>query len=384
MLKVLYCYPDFKSNSYEVANSIIEIKYVARLNKYGFDVDSFCISLNPPSQSLSWKQLDYLYKSHDPELLLLYQELRKKAKFFDVLINASGINLHPDFLQSLDIFKVFVCYDDPENSHNLSRPVAKYYDLCLVGNIAEVDKYYTWGAKKAVYRPIGFNAELFSDIADIESFISIKNRINPIVFVGDFSSKSRKKLLNFLLKEFPMGQYFGHGSPNGFISDKELLDLYRTSQIGVNMDLSSGPVNSRTFTIPANGALLLGNNPHYLNEVFNLGDEAVGYSDFLDLKKKLDYYMCDVQLQRSIALKGFWKTHSFYNEKAIMQGILNIIEREKMVYTKNTLKLNIKTYTLLDRIIAKIRYRSEFYLDLRPKHFYFLLRNIIVKISNAL
>jgi hypothetical protein len=380
MLRVLYCYPDFKSDSYETASSVIEKEYVIRLKEYGFSVDSFCLSLNPPSQSLSWKQLDYLYKSHDPDLFNMYQELRNKTRFFDVLVNISGINLHPDFLQSLDIFKVFVCYDDPNNSHNLSRPVAKYYDLCLVGNIAEVEKYHSWGVKKAFYHPIGFNADLSLGILDIESFMSIENRVNPIVFVGDFSSRPRKKLLNFLSKQFPSGQYFGHGSPNGFISNAELLGVYRNSQIGINMHIASGPVNSRTFAIPANGALLLGDHPYYLNKIFKLDEEAVSYTDFSDLKYKLDYYLRNVERQRQIALKGFKKTHSFYNEKVLMQRIVDLVEEEKKYYNKSNLNLYAKPYSQTNRIISKIRFRCEYYKNLRPKHLYFLILKMYSKI----
>lgn len=115
-MRILYAYPNFYSHSYEINSEVIENKYIEKIKKQGYDIEGFCLTLNPPNQALSWKQLDYYQKNGNSELTKMYDLLSKKLKDYDVLINAAGINLHPDFLKTLNNIKVFICNDDPENS----------------------------------------------------------------------------------------------------------------------------------------------------------------------------------------------------------------------------------------------------------------------------
>src|SRR5258706_14891304 len=131
-----HVYAEHSSNSTEKIAA-----WVSRLNENGFNVDSFCLSYKSDQPIIYWPDLDRQWKSANRQLMAFYELLARKLEDYDVFLNFNGINLHPDFVQQLSTFNVYACFDDPESSEKLSKPVAWAYDLSMVGNIAEVDAY---------------------------------------------------------------------------------------------------------------------------------------------------------------------------------------------------------------------------------------------------
>ena len=129
---------------------------LARLRAKGMDIVPFVLTLNPPGPRLHWKELDARWRRGDRELLQMYETLGAVLEGFDVFINWNGINVHPEFVRQLSTFNVYGCNDDPESSENLSRPVAAAYDLCMIGNCAELDNYRSWGVRHVEFWPLGF------------------------------------------------------------------------------------------------------------------------------------------------------------------------------------------------------------------------------------
>ena len=130
-------------------------KWLSRLNSAGIDVSGFCLTINAPGPCLPWEELDVLWKRKDRKLLEMYENLGNALTNYDVFVNYNGINLHPEFLSQLKTFNVYCCFDDPESSEVLSKPVAWAYDIVLVGNRAEVATYKKWGVRKAYFWPLG-------------------------------------------------------------------------------------------------------------------------------------------------------------------------------------------------------------------------------------
>ena len=124
----------------------------------GHTIDPFCLTLNPPGPPLTWRELNQRWKHGEPTLMKMYDDLARTVENYDVFMNWNGINLHPEFVKLLPGFRVYCCFDDPEQSVDFSKPAASAYDLCLVGNIAEVDTYRTWGVKNVEFWPMGFHA----------------------------------------------------------------------------------------------------------------------------------------------------------------------------------------------------------------------------------
>ena len=122
----------------------------------------------------------------DKSLFKLYTELIERTKDKQVLILFNGANLHPSLLDVLKTFNVYMWFDDPESSDDLSKPVAKYFNACFVGNIASLNQYMSWGCKNIFYKPLGyFNSHIHSHILEIGQ-IDLDNRdIDVCLFVKE-------------------------------------------------------------------------------------------------------------------------------------------------------------------------------------------------------
>ncbi|HWI41888.1 MAG TPA: glycosyltransferase, partial [Verrucomicrobiae bacterium] len=274
-LKILYGYSWFESDAYGNVKELNE-GYYRQLNQAGFDVEGFCLTVDPPAPCLTWDLLDKRWRMGDRRLLSMYERLERALEGKHVLINGSGINLHPEFVAQLPVFTVFQCFDDPENSHNLSRPVAAAYDLCMVGNIAEVETYRSWGVKAAEWSPLGLQPTIYDPTLTYDRIL-FGERDLDIFMMADRLSPWRKERLDRLAAAFPDGHFYGRGWPRGYLPNDREMQYLQRAKIGPNLHNSTGPINYRTFYLPANGVLQICDNKSHLGEIFELGTEAVGF-----------------------------------------------------------------------------------------------------------
>src|SRR5687767_9816114 len=141
-----------------------QAKYERLLERHrsrGLDFEGFCVT--PPAlnqrQWLPFEQLDRRWKKNDRALLTMYEALEEKLRRKDVFIVFNGANVHPEFLRNLSTFNVYICWDDPESSELLSRPVAPSFDYCFTGNASCVPLYQSWGIKNVDFLPYLFFTE---------------------------------------------------------------------------------------------------------------------------------------------------------------------------------------------------------------------------------
>jgi len=328
-MKILMGYPYSSNNVYDERERTEQS--ISRLKKAGLKIDGFCLTLDPPNRNLTWKELDARWKRGDKKLLLMYRELVKELEGYDVLLNSVGINLHPEFVSKLPVFTVFGCFDDPESSDLLSKPVAWAYDLCMVGNIAEVQNYYKWGAKESRYWPLGFRPGDYNPNLTEDEIIRQKRGID-VSLVCDYN-QIRKERLDKFSKAFPQGIYYGNGWPKGFIQEYQKVPLYQNTKIGINFHLSTGPINTRTFAVPANGAMLLCDNKSFLGEIYKLGKEAVGFETVEEAIDLCKYYLENEDERLKIAVRGWERTLKDYNEievfRIVLKNAIELIDKKK-------------------------------------------------------
>jgi len=293
--------------------------HIKRLNRAGFDVEGFCITLNPPGPRLTFDELDSLWKEKSKDLMKVYADLKGKAEEKDVVVLYNGANLHPEFVEKLKTFNAYMCFDDPESSDSLSKPVAKYFDACFVGNIASLNQYYSWGCKNVFFRPLGY-FESHLHLAKLNGEI-IKNRANDIkvCLFCERESAWRKDRINYLEKEISDLYGRGKGWPKGWVSDREMLVIYGRSKIGLNLHNSTGPINLRTYTLPANGVMQICDNKYFLGHIFELGKEVIGYCDVREVPELVEYYLTHDEERKKIAVAGWKRALKDYNEIAVWQ-----------------------------------------------------------------
>lgn len=311
-LKILIAYTWYISEEYGNVRDINE-QYISMLQENGYDVEGFCLTLNPPGPCLKFEELDSLWKKSDPTLMKMYKELLIKLNGKDVLINASGPNLHPEFIKQLPTFNVFQCMDDPESSEYISKPVAKYYDLCFVGNVAELSTYKSWGVKNVEWMPLGCQPKFYDPTLTYDEIINNERDIDLFMMI-DKTSKPRSERLIQLERAFPNAHFYGRGWQRGILPSYLQLSYLRRAKIGINIHNSTGPINHRTYALPANGVMQLCDNKSNLAKVYKLGVEAVGFDSIDECVELCNYYLRHDSERRLIAANGWLRATSDYTE----------------------------------------------------------------------
>lgn len=316
-MKVLYGYPYYPSTAYGNVQEG-ELAYVERLKRAGYDVKAFCLSLNPPSGAIPFSRLDKLWKKRDRDLMQLYDRLWQALEGVDVLYNAAGINLHPEFVESLPQVTAFACYDDPESSDLLSKPVAAAYDICLVGNIAELDSYWQWGAKRVEWLPLGSRDGCY-DLSLTKEKILTGEREIDLFMVAERLSPWRQKRFDILERAFPEAYFFGAGWRRGYLPPGEEVSWLQRTKIGPNIHNSTGPINLRAYCLPANGVLQICDNKSHLGKVYKLEEEVVGFDTVGECIDLCRYYLAHDEERRRIAANGWERAMTDYTELSVFE-----------------------------------------------------------------
>lgn len=288
------------------------------------DVKCFCVTIDPPGPRLTWLQLDELWRKRDPKLLDLYARLHEAAEQCDVLLNYNGANLHPEFLKHLPTYNVYSCFDDPESSWTLSEPVAATYDAAFYGNIASRFQYEHWGCMNIAWLPVFTAPNDVPSPADAARVLTHHRDVN-IAFIGG-TTHWRKHRLAALQKAFPDALIYGRGWADGFLSDKELHDLYLRTKIGWNIHNSTGPVNRRLFTLAGYGILPLCDNRTGLGQIFKLGEEVIGFDTIPEAIEATSYYLNNDEERKQIAVAAYRRYWQDYCAEAIWKLIGTQIE----------------------------------------------------------
>lgn len=316
-MKVLYGY-----NYYPADNTYGDIRdyvlnYLKALTTAGFDIEPFCLSIDPPSFHMGFSEIDRKWKTGDKKLLSLYESLEKAVDGKDVFFNSPGIHLHPDFVEKLPVFTVFGCNDDPESSEYLSKPVAAAYDLCLIGNIAEIDTYKSWGVKHVEWLPMGLYPQIYDHSLSYNDIINETDRNIDIFMLIDKTQPLRKDRLEKMDRAFPNAHFYGNGWRRGYLPAKSEIEFLRHTKIGPNFHLSTGPINYRTFYLPANGVMQICDNKSHLGLIYELGKEVVGFETVEECIDLCNYYLHHDDERRKIAADGWKRTITDYNQVSV-------------------------------------------------------------------
>jgi hypothetical protein len=330
MTRILYGYSYYASEAYGDVAEMNRV-YLERLRHAGFDVEGFCLTLQPPGPCLTFRELDGMWRRRERSLMEMYERLEAALDGKDALLNASGINLHPELVERLAVFTAFQCYDDPENSINLSRPAATAYDLCLVGNIAELDTYRRWGCREVEWSPLGLQPDIYDHSLTAEKILDGERDID-LFMMADRTSRWRKKRLDQLAAAFPDAHFYGKGWPRGFLPSKDERAYLQRAKIGPNLHNSTGPINYRTFYLPANGVLQVCDNKSHLGEIYQLGKQVVGFDTASECIDLCHYYLSHDRERREIAAAGWKRAITDYNEVALFGRVVAAIE--KRLYPK--------------------------------------------------
>jgi hypothetical protein len=290
--------------------------------------------------------LDCWHRAGHSGLTRLYDEVRSRLAGGTIFIVVDINVYHPDFLESLNAYKVFFSPDDPDGSFQKSMPYAYAFD-----HVATVTPYYQgstvtmpsqflkWGAKRASFIPFGTLSSEYGSLDENEVFSQPRGK--DVVFVGTMSPW-RIALLRELHRA--IGNRLKIYSRRSFVQKLRLKQrypdlpwasnlvhtrtVYRNCAVGINIHDSGvmGFGNRRVYELPINGICQVCDFKNRgLELIYDQGQEVLGYDNAEELCKAVDFALTNPGRAQEIARAGFRKVKGNYLFKGIWTKFLRDI-----------------------------------------------------------
>ena len=320
-IRVVFGYSGFSPEGIEFHASAVE-----RARAMGWDVRPFCLTPNAPARAFTFQELDRLWRFRSPRLARLRRRLAEALRDADVFWNFNGVNVHPSWLRDFRTLNVFSCFDDPESSARLSEPCARFYDAALVGNLACLPLYQSWGLRLVDWAPLGFLGADFDPSLTPEQVLT-EDRPIDVVFFGEREMPHRRERLDALAWAFPNAVFHGRGWPGGYVGVEERRRAYRRAKIGWNLHNSAGPVNLRFLTLPASGVMQICDNRCRSGQVFKLGEEIAGFDTIDECIELTRHYLAHDAERRRVAANGLRRYREQYTEERLWEYFFERFER---------------------------------------------------------
>lgn len=293
--------------------------------------------------------LDNLYFARDPGLMALYQEIRRliSETKADCLIVDNILPYHPEFLRTLDVYKVMRISDGPLSSYERDFAYLHAYDHVAYhspaysADLDMADKLAYLGAKRASFWPLALFDEMFEPQKTEEQLFAQERDID-IIFVGTlFRNKMPvlakvKKAFGSRVKLRGLGSlksnvYFNlkHGFPGWVrpIPFEDYVPLYQRTKIGINVhNRGKYTVGGyRMFDLCGNGVMQICDGDEFLSAYYEPGEEVVGYGSADDLVDKVRYYLDNEAERERIARNGYRRAMADHRIAKRLEDLVAII-----------------------------------------------------------
>lgn len=302
-----------------------------------------------PDLYLNSINLDVLYQSSHPGLMDMYRAFREaidKHQADAIMVNHCP-PYHPDFLKTLNVYKVLYSGDDPGATYMRNIPYLHAYDHVMFvapsysRDMDMKEKMQYCGMKNADWLPISvFDFE--HDAEQSGDSILKHERDIDIIYIGGFF-RQKLSMMATLQKTFGtnlrMHGFFRtkhnlyynmkYGFPGWIkqVSFEERVRLYQRAKIGFNLHWSEyGLGNQRLYHLPANGVMQICDCPNYLDKVFRVGDEVVSFNETNALIDKIKFYLDNDVERNRIAMNGYRRVMNEYRFSTVMNKAGEYIE----------------------------------------------------------
>jgi|GEM_PF-964384 spore maturation protein CgeB len=345
MIRIIYSSGLDESASNSISNEIEELKELGLgITPINHRKELGIVRAWPPNQ------LEKLYVSTDGNLIDLYDKVISLASTHDVfIVNLENV-YHPKFVRSLkNVYTVIVSGDDPDSSDYCSRPFVSAFDHAFAwgvnfdANFKITEKFLEWGAKKADWWPYGVASDTYSPALTAQGIYNGERDVDLVFVGGLYPSKLRR--IAKIKKHLPQMKIYGNNwtfmnlikqrggiraLSSGLFRVKplpanELVPLYQRSKIGLNVHLSYGPSNIRTYQLPANGVMQICDCPEGIGDVFEIDKEIIVYHSSAEAIELIDYYLENDQERKKIAAAGFKRVIKDYRRIDTFSHALTLV-----------------------------------------------------------
>jgi spore maturation protein CgeB len=290
---------------------------------------------------------DKLYPFWYDEYLDKKDELKKRViKFIDgvnpdivfFILMKDEISFETlDYLRGKYVTVNWFC-DDQWRFENFTKYYTPHFSYAITTDKFSLSKYRDIGYKDVIlsqWASFGFKKNV--------DFEAIQYRYD-ISFVGGIS-EYRKWLIKELKKNGINVECFGYGWNTGKVSFDEMIEIFKTSKINLNISNSASydiryifssikalkefvkakkrieQIKARNFEIPAFGGFQLTNYAPSLEDYLEIGKEVAVYTSINDLVLQINYYLSNEEKREKIMINSYKRTmneHTYLNR---LEGI---------------------------------------------------------------
>lgn len=226
-----------------------------------------------------------------------------------------------DYLKSKYITINWFC-DDPWRFENFTKYYAPHFTYSITTDKFSLIKYNKIGYENVIlsqWPSFGCNENIDFDVIRYKYDVS---------FIGSISSY-RKWIIEKLLERGIKVECFGQGWENGRVSFEDMMQIFNTSKINLNISNSASydircvfssinslkefirsekkveQIKARNFEIPAFGGFQLTNYALSLEDYLEIGNEVSIYTSFEDLLSQIEYFLGNESQRKEIMINGY-------------------------------------------------------------------------------
>ena len=278
---------------------------------------------------MDFKDLNIILKIN-PDVVIYAKLINKNASDFIKTIKSNGIltvSWFPDY-----------CFDWNDGMLKYDKSICPISnaDLLLIPDGLNETKWESLGIKKHCVRQ-----EIYNDMCYIGDKI-VENK--DVLFIGTVNSgvyQHRIPLVNFLNKKY--GSRFLHlgGHNSDQVRNEDLNNIIASVKVVIGDSLYAPNYwSNRLYETIGRGGLIIHSPTEGLESEYKVGehfdvykvtDKKIGWAyeiDYEDLESKIDFYLENKDVRKSIALAGMEFTRNNYTMAHRCKEVVDIIEKE--------------------------------------------------------
>lgn len=282
-----------------------------------------------PDRYLRAQLLDNLYYAQNDNLLRMYADLKTQIhkERPHVLLVDNCHPYHPEFLRTLDLYKVIRTTDGPATAYDRDFAYLHAYDHVLYHSpaysrdLTMAQKLDYCGAKRHTFWPLAlFDAfcrseqneeQVFAGARDIDVIFVGALYLDKMPFLAAIRKAFGRRFQIHGLATWKKNLYFNlkYRAPAWVspIRFEDYVPLYRRARIGVNAHLRGKYTvgNYRMFDLPGNGVMQITDGSEYVSSFYVPGREVETYEDADEVIRKIDHYLTHPKECEAIAREGY-------------------------------------------------------------------------------
>lgn len=323
----------------------MRVLYVAMAHDYGdaargpsFEETNFRSALDGMGHEVT--AFDFLAREHavgreamNAELLSIAERSEPDVAFFFLFKEEVAAST----IEAIQAPTVNWFADDHWRFDDFTRHFAPSFDWSVTTDAESLPKYRALGYDRVILSQWACNRYSYDRVTD--------ELAHNVTFIGQ-PHGGREKLVSSLQEAGYPVECWGYGWPNGRVDHDEMVRIFASSAINLNLSNSStmswtprmrvgavvrgrrpwspkrrSQIKGRTFEVPGSGGFLLTEHVPHLGEYFDIGREIATFDSDRDLTKQVRYWLEHPEERAAVADAGYRRVRAEHTYDHRFQAI---------------------------------------------------------------